>query len=324
MSHPHHKKSHSDKKKRSYHKPSGQLSENLTKIRTMFINSTSTERKIEALEQFRKHTNDEHPAHATDIGSMLLEIAMSKDLSKMERDKFFDASQIHLTDVLIKDEAPYKVDSFDAQKYLSQFSIYQSLANNETPSRENLDTSYTQVLQIADNFKNFRDQYAYDSNYFKFHKRTVGSQSELCVLALLRRFESTELDDASWLAIPSLYSQDNSAKSDSIKHSWDVTGLTKLDETNYDLSYKIQVKTNQTDIDRFGYANGISIVCTNNDLLDETYTNQKPTRNVANFILNILTAEQYRELTSYDQRILSTTTDNLLFTLDTSNQSLLV
>ncbi len=309
----------SDTKRRSYHKPSGQFSNGLTSIRNKFITAKTPERRIDAYEEFDRNSNPNDIHHTTDVGAMLLEIAMSKEFSKSERESFFDASYIKFTDIITKDKTPFKVDSHNAQKYISHIPIYKAIAESTKPSRQVLDESYEQSILNAKQLGDFREQYKYSTEYKDLNRKTVGSQSELCILALLNRYERDNLADASWLALPSLYSQDNSTKSESIKNSWDISGLTSLAvEDDYDLSYRIQVKTNKQDIDRHGYADGIVVVSPNSDLMHSDFKEVKHSRNVANFLLNLLIDEQLQthSLTNFELSILDSSTGNLLDTLD--------
>lgn len=309
----------SDKKPRKYHKPSGQLSSGLTSVRNKFINAKTPERKIDAYEEFSVRSNPNDIQHATDIGAMLLDIAMSKELSISERDSFFEASNIKFIDTISKDKTPFKVESHNAQKYLTFMPIYKALADGAKPSRQDLDKSYDQTIFDAKKLSNFREQFKYATEFRDLNRRTVGSQSELCILALLHRYERSKLADASWLALPSMYSQDNSTKSDSIKNSWDISGLTSLaPDDDYDLSYKIQVKTNKAEIGRHGYANDIVIISPNADLMyDDASQSIKQPRNVANFLINLLIEEQgNNSLTSFEQSTLEISTNNLLDALD--------
>lgn len=153
---------------------------------------------------------------------------------------------------------------------LASMDLYQALAlTGNIPSPKFHERAYDGTLGIAEIFLD------------KCRKRTltfedIGSASEISVLLLLQRFAINEGIEE-WMAVPSVYSQDNEHGWKELKNTWDISVLTQYDRTEApNITYKIQVKSSpEASYKKAPYGNEVVEIIANRDLRSPNNTREK-------------------------------------------------
>lgn len=277
----------------------------------LFIKTKNIEKKIEIFEEQSQNKSKNHPEVSSNLGEMALEIAMSKELEHEERQDYLDKSYYLLKDTIESDTSTGKSMSTSARKYLSNIDLFNSMINGEMPQREDLDRSYGLTLSNVSELITGRALILNkESEQHNFIELT-GALSELCVIGLLKRFESQCLGDASWLALPSQFSENHSLPHKKVKNSWDITGFVALDETSsYDPLYRLQVKSSLHDDN--AYSDTIPVIVPGADLAPETTGASSTLNYKTRQMLHAMMREYDGDASSGQISLLDTATDKLL------------
>ena len=188
---------------------------------------------------------------------MFLEIACDPVYDADDRLSFVDKAKQLLEQVVVKEPLPHSQYGIRSGLYLANIGIFQAMAIEEQPPAAALDDVYERNLQFGETLRTSAERY---SGKQEVTGRLKGVQAELAVIALLQRFERTELQDGSWLSVPAHFSQKESVSSGGVRRSWDVSGYTSLDGEKYDLSYLLQVQAYLEEDEPKRYTDDITIV----------------------------------------------------------------
>lgn len=246
--------------------------------------------KIKDVEDFEKKSggNEDHQSY---IGDMYLDIAFrSNDYNqRLElHEKAVKCWENSLS--LNKNTCDYIKHSSGhslMQKAFEDVYKWQLLDPETPPSKKVVGESYEKLLNTAEKSIVALNHYSSDyENGANETARMLGNIAEIDTLLIAQRHGLLVHTDNSWLAVPSLRSQDvvNNRFSE-FRSAWDVSIFTYLEETPT-LTYKIQVKAHKNVAGGEGrpYEPDISVINVANDL---SLNSQMP--------IGLISAECYRE-----------------------------
>ncbi len=279
----------------------------------LFMKSSTPEAKMSALKMLADSRQKTSFDRNHKLGAMSLEIAMSKELPSDDRLSHLDQAYSALRTSVKDNNSEQDTLKYMSLKYLYQINVFKELITDNRPSRSSLDESYKYVINGILGMLDYRGKNKFDESRADENKTTTGMLAEYCTLALLRRFEDQHLKDASWLAIPSLYSEDNSPPGNSLRKNWDVSGLIAPDDNipDYDLVYRIQVKNGHA---YHPYSSKIALVNTMHDIGRPDHS-ESPL-SATDYIAQSLVDEYFGEASRYQENFLDHATDLLLDKID--------
>lgn len=225
---------------------------------------------VDRLEHYHSET------HLETAAAMCLEMAAMPDLDIMEKIELTERAQTNWENTLAINRVSSDVlgrHSQVAAMQLACLPLWKRLILTEknAPLTE-IEAAYNRLLQIGK-----LSMVALEANYDK-GRRAVdldpshlrGGVAEISVLLLLHRFALKQMQANSWVALPSLYSQNrgHASKGAYLRDGWDISVYT---QTRSDLpvkrAYKLQVKSRRHLRPHKEYEEDVTVVAVTDDLV---------------------------------------------------------
>lgn len=227
-------------------------------------------RKIELAQSITSRRSGNRPLIIGRAGSMLLELSLDTRIPEAERLELFGSSFEHLSKAVKLDTSPGRIDTLEARNHLSHLAVYQALVLGQKPQTKQLESSYGEMMSFSYDLAKSNWEFGSNKKFGSPRQVIGGMQAEICINALLSRYESKHLQDASWIALPSMFSENHSRSAAGLKNSWDVSGFVVMEEPDYTLMYKIQSKNGRSNMDNktldTGYRPDIIVINPGKDL----------------------------------------------------------
>lgn len=204
--------------------------------------------------------------HIAESGAMLLELAFQAP-DPVQQIQLFESARSSFHHSLDRGKFVRHSRVLRAAMYMNHVDLFQYLLLDVKPPVEAVQATYRQNLDFAARLNEVRTDTAHASVDERCN--AAGALAETSVLLLLQRFAVRDLGDASWLAVPSFYSEDNTiGQCADGANSWDVSVYTDPTDTgSYELTYPIQVKTSRAQVEAdIPYQPGIQLVYLKDDL----------------------------------------------------------
>lgn len=235
---------------------------NVHTLRNEFFSTRNPNKRQEVVRRVESFKNAPH--YAFTAGEMCLELAHAKNQSPERSANWMDRAQTNwIRTITVSKEVTHHVGRASAQLALYD-THFSHAVERKIPSTEILQADYRKLLQVT------------QAQAAELHGATerserlsniAGALGEWSVDLLAMRFSINE-GDGTWMAVPSLISQDMGVKKPGYakNDSWDTSIFTQYDaDLPPELTYKVQTKTRQQP-DEDEYEDDITVIHVSSDL----------------------------------------------------------
>lgn len=177
-------------------------------------------------------------------GEALLDQATKTTNLEEAQTHYVDASQVLTTVEHLSANSPANLAAYVARaRIIKSFIPVRAYMGSEKRLPPNDGSTFHNIYRtLVEEMVRLRDAYR-KVDYQPDKGRLIGQLGELTVLSLLKRFEAQNINDQSYCALPSLFTEDRQLnRSLNSFGPWDISIYTHMGEEEPRLTYRLQVK----------------------------------------------------------------------------------